>query len=332
MKRAILMTGDRPTGQMHLGHYVGSLKNRFAMQKDYRCFFMIADYQALTTHSDRSSDLEGYIREMVLDYLAAGFDPERSVCFLQSQVPQLAELTAIFGNLVTLPRLMRNPTIKQEIEEMGVNKRPTFGFVGYPVSQAADIVLFRPECVPMGEDQRPHMELAQEVAARFNGIYGEVFPIPEGVYGERMVGTDGRRKMSKSYGNAISLTDAPEVVEAKVGGMVTDPGRVRRSVPGRPELCSVFAYYRAFAAEQEDAVAADCRAAAVGCTDCKAGLAGVLNTFLEPFQERRAEFEKQPGLVRDILNLGGSTARIEGQRTLEQVKEVMGLRYESLLG
>ena len=188
MSRTIVLTGDRPTGKMHLGHYVGSLKNRFEMQDEFQCFFMIADYQALTTHRDRTEDLEHHVREMVLDYLAAGFDPKKSVCFLQSQVPQLAELTMIFSNLVTLPRLLRNPTVKEEMGKMGLGNRVPYGFVGYPVSQAADILLFRPQYVPVGPDQRPHIELAQEVAARFNRIYGEVFPIPDGVYGTRLKG------------------------------------------------------------------------------------------------------------------------------------------------
>jgi tryptophanyl-tRNA synthetase len=234
----------------------GSLKNRFEMQDAHQCFFMIADYQALTTHQERSQELETHVREMVLDYLAAGFDPEKSVCFLQSQVPQLAELTMILSNLVSLPRLLRNPTIKEEMDKMGLEGRATYGFVGYPVSQAADILLFRPRYIPVGPDQRPHIELAQDVAGRFNRLYGDVFPIPEGVYGERLI----------------------------------------------------------------------------GCTTCKEELAMVLNDFLTPFRERRAEFEQQPNLVRDILHLGCSRARIEGQRTLEMVKEAMGLRYKDLLG
>ncbi len=248
MSRTIVLTGDRPTGRMHLGHYVGSLKNRFEMQDEFQCFFMIADYQALTTHRDRTEDLECHVREMVLDYLAAGFDPEKSVCFLQSQVPQLAELTMIFSNLVTLPRLLRNPTVKEEMGKMGLGNRVPYGFVGYPVSQAADILLFRPRYVPVGPDQRPHIELAQEVAARFNRIYGEVFPIPDGVYGTRLKDTDGQSKI------------------------------------------------------------------------------------MTPFRIRRKGFEEQPDLVRNILNLGGSKARIEGQRTLEYVKEVMGMGYKALMG
>ena len=332
MKRACVLTGDRPTGQMHLGHYVGSLKNRFAMQEDYRCFFMIADYQALTTHADRSRQIEGIVREMVLDYLAAGFDPERRGCFLQSQVPQLAELTLLFGNLVSLPRLLRNPTIKEEMGKMGLEERATFGFVGYPVSQAADILLFRPERVPVGPDQRPHIELAQEVATRFNRLYGPVFPIPEGVYGERLCGTDGKSKMGKSYGNAIALSDEPGAVAEKVREMVTDPGRVRRSDGGRPEVCPVYQYQKILNPDRAGAVANACRQASVGCTDCKGDLAAYLSDFLGPFQERRTAFASQPEQVRDILNLGGAKARIEGQRTLERVKDVMGLRYEALLG
>lgn len=330
MKRALVLTGDRPTGRMHLGHYAGSLKNRFAMQDEYRCFFMIADYQALTTHQDRARELAQHIREMVLDYLSAGFDPEKSICFVQSQVPQLAELTVILSNLVSLPRLLRNPTVKEEMGKLGLEDRASLGFVGYPVSQAADILLFRPRYVPVGPDQRPHIELAQEVAARFNRLYGEVFPIPEGVYGQRLRGTDGKDKMGKSYGNAINLSDGVTEVREKVMDMVTDPGRARATNPGRPEVCSAFHYREVFDAERAEAVARVCRAGQVGCTACKGELAEVLNGFLQPFRERRAAFE--PDLVRDVLSLGCAQARIEGQRTLEQVKAAMGLDYKGLVG
>jgi len=332
MNRTIVLTGDRPTGRLHLGHYVGSLKNRFEMQDKHQCFFMIADYQALTTHQERTQELETHVREMVLDYLAAGFDPEKSVCFLQSQVPQLAELTMILSNLVSLPRLLRNPTIKEEMDKMGLADRATYGFVGYPVSQAADILLFRPSHVPVGPDQRPHIELAQEVAERFNRIYGEVFPIPEGVYGARLKGTDGMNKMGKSYGNAIDLMDSEDGISKKVMAMMTDPGRVHVTDAGCPEVCSAFHYREIFDTDQAHRVADACRSGAVGCTTCKEALSVVLNRFLTPFRERRAEFEQQPNLVRDILHLGCSKARIEGQRTLEVVKEAMGLRYEGLMG
>ncbi len=332
MKRMIVLTGDRPTGRMHLGHYVGSLKNRFAMQDEYQCFFMIADYQALTTHQDRTSELEHYVYEMVLDYLSAGFDPEKSVCFLQSQVPQLAELTMILSNLVSLPRLLRNPTIKEEMGKMGLEERATYGFVGYPVSQAADILLFRPQYVPVGPDQRPHIELTQEVAMRFNRIYGEVFPIPEGIYGHQLGGTDGRSKMGKSYGNAIDLVDSDKAVREKVQKMVTDPGRVTAADPGKPEVCSVFHYRETFQANMAEEVAQNCRRGKMGCLACKGELADFLNGFIQPFRERRVMFEQQPDLVRGILNLGCSKARIEGQRTLEQVKDAMGLQYKKLVG
>ncbi len=329
MNRTIVLTGDRPTGRMHLGHYVGSLQNRFEMQDECQCFFMIADYQALTTHRNRTGELEHHIREMVLDYLAAGFDPEKSVCFLQSQVPQLAELTVIFFNLVTLPRLLRNPTVKEEMDKMGLRNRATYGFVGYPVSQAADILLFRPHYVPVGPDQRPHIELAREVAARFNRIYGEVFPIPDGVYGTHLKGTDGQSKMGKSYGNTIDLSDTE--ARAKVMNMVTDPGRVRATDPGNPGVCSAFHYREIFDEENADQVARACRMGSVGCTTCKGALADVLNNLLTRFRDRRGVFEAQPDLVRDILDLGSSRARIEGQRTLEKVKEVMGMGYKSLM-
>lgn len=238
----------------------------------------------------------------------------------------------ILSHLVSLPKLLRNPTIKEEMDQMGLDERATYGFVGYPVSQAADMLLFRPRYVPVGPDQRPHIELAQDVAERFNCLYGDVFPIPEGVYGERLKGTDGVSKMGKSYGNAIDLTASEDGVSKKVMAMTTDPKRVRVTDAGCPEVCSAFHYRAIFDAGQAPRVADACRSGAVGCTTCKEALAMALNDFLTPFRERRAAFEKQPNLVRDILHLGCSKARIEGQRTLEMVKEAMGLRYERLLG
>jgi tryptophanyl-tRNA synthetase len=247
-------------------------------------------------------------------------------------VPQLAELTMILSNLVSLPRLLRNPTIKEEMGKMGLQERATYGFVGYPVSQAADILLFRPQYVPVGPDQRPHIELTQEVAMRFNRIYGEVFPIPEGIYGHQLGGTDGLSKMGKSDGNAIDLVDSDKAVREKVQKMVTDPGRVTAADPGKPEVCSVFHYREMFQAEISEKVAQNCRQGQMGCSACKGELADFLNGFMQPFRDRRAIFEQQPDLVRGILNLGCSKARIEGQRTLEQVKDAMGLQYKALVG
>jgi len=254
------------------------------------------------------------------------------VCFLQSQVPQLAELTTIFSSLVSLPRLLRNPTVKQEMGDQKGSGPASYAFVGYPVSQAADILMFRPAYVPVGTDQRPHLELACEVARRFNRLFEPIFPIPEPVYGRQIGGTDGRGKMGTSTGNAISLADASQDVEAKAGSMVTDPARVRRDDPGNPEVCPVFALHDTLQNPNVAGIDRDCRKAAIGCTACKADLATVLNALLEPMRERRRQYEGRRGLVRDILNLGGSEARIQAQRTLEEVKAAMGLDYRGLMG
>ena len=324
MTKDIVMTGDRPTGPMHVGHYFGALKQRFAMQNEYRCFFMIADYQALTTHSDRSHEIESNVFAMVRDYLAAGFDPEKAVCFLQSQVPQLAELTVILSNLVTLSRLLRNPTTKQEMADL--KRQPTLAFVSYPVSQAADILMMRPRYVPVGPDQRPHIELAREVASRFNQQYGELFPVPEGVYGKQFGGTDGRGKMGTSLGNAINLSDDTDQVRKKVDGMTTDPSRVRRDDHGDPSVCPVFRFHEAIDDGDSREIADGCRSASIGCTDCKGMLSQKFDAVLDPIRRRGSDCKDVD--VSDILNHGGSVARIAAQQTLECVKEAIGFDYK----
>jgi tryptophanyl-tRNA synthetase len=326
MTRDIVMTGDRPTGPMHVGHYFGTMKKRFEMQDQYRCFFMIADYQALTTHADRSNAIESDVMRMVKDYLAAGFDPEKSVCFLQSQVPQLAELTVILSNLVTLSRLLRNPTTKQEMADL--RRHPTLAFVSYPVSQAADILMMRPRYVPVGPDQRPHIELAREVATRFNQQFGELFPIPEGVYGTQFGGVDGRGKMSTSQGNTINLTDEPDRVRRKVDGMQTDPARLRRNDPGDPTVCPAFGFREAMGAGDCEEIADGCRTASIGCTECKRNLSEKFDAVLSPIREKREAYDERD--VVDILSHGGSVARVTAQQTLEEVKAAIGFDYRSI--
>ncbi len=329
MMQDIVMTGDRPTGPMHVGHYFGALKKRFEMQDDCRCFFMVADYQALSTHADRSSEIEANVIGMVRDYLAAGFDPEKAVCFLQSQVPQLTELTeltVILSNLVTLSRLLRNPTTKQEMADL--NRQSSFAFVGYPVSQAADILMMRPRYVPVGPDQRPHIELAREIAQRFNNQFGELFPIPEGVYGEQFGGTDGGGKMSTSLGNAINLCDDPETIERKVDAMQTDPARVRRNDPGTPERCPVHGFHKGIGTDSLNQIEDGCRSATFGCVECKRKLTTGFDALIEPIGERRSRYTDED--VRDILQHGGAIARITAQRTLEAVKDAIGFNYAIL--
>ena len=327
MKR--LLTGDRPTGKMHLGHYVGSLANRVKLQDEYDCFFIIADYQAITTHLDKTSELESNIREVVCDWLSIGMAPDKSTFFIQSAVPQLAELTMIFSMTVTLPRLYRNPTIKEEIQERGFGNQATYGFLGYPISQAADILAFRPGVVPVGDDQEPHVELTREIARTFNRKFGEIFPVPEVIKGQcpRLPGTDGNRKMGKSYDNAIFLSDSAEDVTRKVNSTVTDPARIRRTDAGHPNVCTVFSYHEVFNKEATAEIADACRKAQIGCVQCKQSLAQALNVFLEPIRARRAEYAAQPEYLQEILSDGTQRARKFAAETLDMLQEAMQMKY-----
>jgi len=330
MKR--LLTGDRPTGKMHLGHYVGSWANRVKLQDEFDCFFIIADYQAITTHFNKTFELESNIKEVLTDWLAVGIDPDRSTFFIQSAVPQLAELTVIFSMAVTVPRLYRNPTIKDEIKERGLGENITYGFLGYPISQAADVLAFRPGVVPVGDDQAPILELTREVAKRFNHQFGDIFPIPDTVLPtttacQRLPGTDGKRKMGKSYNNAIFLSDSAEVVKEKVRQTVTDPARIRLADKGHPEVCTVFTYHEAFNAHATSEIADACSNAKIGCTDCKRILSQTINEFLEPIRERRAQYEHQRGYLRGITSEGNHNARKVAAETLNIAKEAMGMKY-----
>lgn len=324
-----LVSGDRPTGRLHLGHYVGSLENRLALQEDYDCFFLVADYQALTDNLYRAHELNENIRQIVLDWLAVGIDPERATLFVQSLVPQLAELTMFFSMMVSVSRLRRNPTIKEEAKDLGLDKAVmSYGFLGYPVSQAADILLFRAECVPVGEDQLPHLEQTREVARVFNRIYGETFPEPEGLVGRcpRLMGTDGH-KMGKSLDNAILLSDSSEAAAEKVAAMVTDPARVRATDPGHPEVCACFAYHEVFSDTRIDEIKETCRAGKRGCVECKGMLAEIINALLDPIRERRAAVEAKAGLVAEVLAAGAARARAVGEETMARVREKMHMDY-----
>jgi len=330
MKR--LLTGDRPTGKMHLGHYVGSLANRVRLQDEYDCFFIVADYQAITTHFNKTFELESNIKEVLTDWLAVGIDPDKSTFFIQSAVPQLAELTVIFSMAVTVPRLYRNPTIKEEIKERGLGDNITYGFLGYPISQAADVLAFRPGVVPVGEDQSPILELTREIAKRFNNQFGDIFPIPDTILPstiacQRLPGTDGKRKMGKSYNNAIFLSDSAETVEEKVRRTVTDTTRIRLSDKGHPEACTVFTYHEAFNECAVAEIADVCRNAKIGCTECKKLLSQAVNEFLEPIRERRAQCENQREYLRDIISEGNRNARKFAAETLNIAKEAMRMKY-----
>ncbi len=329
MTKKRILTGDRPTGKLHLGHYVGSLANRVRLQDEYECFFIIADLHTLTTRPEREHILEirHNVREIVLDYLAAGINSEKSVIFVQSAIPGTYELNLIFEMLVSVPRLERIPTLKDMARDANLQTMP-FGLLGYPVLQAADILLPRAHLVPVGKDNQAHVEVTRELARRFNRLYGQVFPIPEALLSEvpTLVGIDGA-KMSKSRGNAIYLSDDGATVERKVHGMYTDPQRVRADVPGRVEGNPVFIYHETFNPDQEevkDLKERYCRGK-VGDVEVKEKLARAINGFLDPIRERRAHYEAQTGLIEEILAGGIRRMRQESDETMCLVREAMGL-------
>jgi tryptophanyl-tRNA synthetase len=330
MKRKRILTGDRPTGDLHLGHYVGSLANRVRLQDEYECFFIIADYHALTTAYDRSAEVQGNIRGLVLDYLSVGMDPERSTIFLQSLVPEIPELYMLFSMLVSVPRLQRMPALKEVMRDLKL-ETATLGLLEYPVLQAADILCVRGEVVPVGKDQVSHVELTREVARRFNDLYRPVFPEPEALVGDvpTLPGTDGKAKMSKSVGNAIYLSDGAETVRRKVMSMYTDPTRIHATDPGHVRGNPVFTYHDAFNGDKEEVAELKrrYRRGRVGDVEVKQRLIRVLNDFLEPVRERRARYEARPGLTEQVVEAGSRRARQEAQETLRLAREAMGLTY-----
>ncbi len=336
MERKRILTGDRPTGKLHLGHYVGSLRNRLRLQDEYECFFIVADLHMLTTQPDRGhiAHVAQNVRDIVLDYRAVGIDPQRSTIFLQSAVPETAELNLIFEMLVSVPRLERVPSLKDMARDAHLDVMP-FGLLGYPVLQAADILLPKAHLVPVGKDNEAHVEVTREIARRFNREYGEVFPLPEVLVGEvpTLPGTDGQAKMGKSLDNAIYLSDGAETVDAKVMSMYTDPQRVRADIPGRVEGNPVFVYHDAFNpnVDEVNELKERYRQGKVGDVEVKRRLARALNGFLDPMRERRAQIEAQPGLVDDILIDGIRRMRCIAQETMDQVYTAMGLYGPQLL-
>ncbi len=335
MSKPRLLTGDRPTGRLHLGHYVGSLKNRVRLQDDYACFFLVADYHMLTTRLDHLDEVAENIEQMVLDWLSVGIDPKRSVVYLQSLVPQVAELHLLFSMLVTTPRLQRLPALKETMRDLHITN-PSYGLLGYPVLQAADILCVKGEIVPVGRDQASHIELTREIARRFNDTFAPVFPEAQGLEGDvpMLIGTDGQAKMSKSLGNTINLSDDADAVRAKVSKMYTDPKRIRATDPGTVEGNPVFIYHDAFNddRDQVDDLKTRYRAGRVGDVEVKKLLAEALNRFLDPIRERRREFESQRGLVGRLLTEGSERVRDETARTVREARAAMGLSYDSLFG
>jgi tryptophanyl-tRNA synthetase len=326
MTRERVLSGMRPTGRLHLGNYLGALDNWVRLQDTYDCFYFVANWHALTTSADQTDEIPGNTVEMVADWLGAGLDPARSTLFIQSLVPEHAELHLLFSMVTPLGWLERVPTYKEMVEQLGIES-PSYGLLGYPLLQSADILMYMARWVPVGIDQVPHVELTREVARRFNNTFGEVFPEPEAKLTEipKVPGTDGR-KMSKSYGNAIYLADPPEVITAKIRPMVTDPARKRRSDPGNPDVCPVFDLHRIFTppADREWA-ATGCRTAGIGCLDCKAKLLEHMLPPLAKIRERRQAFIEKPDEIVDILRDGSRRARDVAQTTMAQVRRVVTL-------
>jgi len=332
MPKKRILTGDRPTGKLHLGHYIGSLTQRVRFQNEYECYFIIADLHTLTTHTgiDSIGKIPENIREMVLDYLSVGIDPDETVIYLQSKIPEVSELSLLFSMLVTVPRVQRIPTLKEVTRALHI-ENPSLGLLAYPVLQAADILMVRAHLVPVGKDQEPHVELTREIARRFNSLYGDIFPEPEAGVSELpvLVGTDGQNKMSKSLGNAIFLSDTPEEVKKKVMSMYTDPTRIHPTDPGHVEGNPVFTYHRQFNDNRDEIQELEehYRKGTVGDVEVKKRLVQALERFLGPIRERRSRFEQEDGLVEEIVRRGTRKAREEAQATLHAARKAMRLDY-----
>ena len=322
---ARVLSGTRPTGKLHLGNLLGALEN-FKRLEGQDSYFMIADWHALTTEYESHISIRDNVMEVAMDYLASGLDPKKCTIFVQSEVPQHAELALLLGMITPLGWLERNPTYKEQLREMTGRDLTTHGFLGYPVLQAADILLYKAEKVPVGEDQLPHLELTREIARRFNHLYGQVFPEPEAILTQapKLLGLDGR-KMSKSYGNTIELSDSPEMVDKKVMQMVTDPARKRREDKGHPDVCPVYFYHKLLKNPQVGKVAHECSEALRGCVDCKQEMAGHLKNFMRPIYERRKDWEKRKNEVEKILDQGSQKARDIAGQTLREAKKAAGI-------
>jgi len=324
--RKIVLSGMRPTGPLHLGNLVGALRNWIKLQDVYRCYYSIASWHALSSEYMNSKVIRGYTFEVACDWLAAGLDPEKCVMFLQSEIKEHAELHLILSMVTPLPWLERVPTYKEMQQEMGDKDLNTYGFLGYPVLQAADIVIYKADYVPVGEDQAAHLELTREIVRRFNRIFGEIFPEPQTLLTEvpRLAGTDGR-KMGKSFNNAIEIKDPPDVIRQKIMPMVTDTRRMRRSDPGEPNDCPVYTLHKAFVPKEvQEEIAGGCRTAGIGCLDCKKVVIEYLLRFLAPISERRRAFEKDPARVWAILEDGNVRARKAARRTMDEVRAALG--------
>ncbi len=334
MEKKRILTGDRPTGKLHIGHYFGSLKKRVEMQEseEYDPYILIADVQALTDNFNNPEKVRKNVRELAMDYLACGIDPKKTTIYIQSMIPETAELTVYYSNLVTIARLQRNPTVKTEIAQKRelFGESVTYGFLGYPVSQAADITTFEGKLVPVGEDQLPLIEQTREIVRKFNSIYGEILTEPEAVLssGKRIKGLDGNEKMGKSLGNAIYLSDSEEEINKKVMSAVTDPKRIKKDDLGNPDVCMVYYYHKLFSNEEEiKTVCEECKGGKRGCVACKRQLAKNISETLRPIREKRAYYEAHPEEIDKILMEGTKKARQTAKETMKKVKKAMMLNY-----
>ena len=323
-----ILSGMRPTGPLHLGNLHGALNNWVGMQDEYDCFFFIADWHALTSDYENPGAITGYVSEMMIDWLSAGLDPEKSTLFVQSLVPEHAELFLFLSMITPVPWLERNPTYKDQIVQIENKDLSTFGFLGYPVLQAADIIMYKANGVPVGIDQVPHVEITREIARRFNFLYGDVFPEPEAILTQtsKILGLD-RRKMSKSYNNAIYLSDTPDEIAKKVSRMITDPQRMRRSDPGNPDVCNVFEFHKIYSGTETcETIDPQCRNAEIGCVECKKIMAKNLISAMAPLHERRAHFKAKPEQVKEIIALGSQKARAVAKETMAQVRAAIKIK------
>ena len=333
MNKKRSLTGDRPTGKLHIGHYFGSLQNRVKMQDDESLerFVMIADVQALTDNFNNPQKVRDNVYQVLLDYLAVGIDPKKTTIFLQSMIPEIAELTVFYSNLVTIARLQRNPTVKTEIAQKKeiFGESVTYGFLGYPVSQAADITAFGAELIPVGEDQLPLIEQCREIVRKFNSIYGETLKEPDAVLSsnKRVKGLDGNEKMGKSLGNAIYLSDSDEEISKKVMGALTDPARIKKDDPGHPDVCMVAYYHNLFSKTEVKTICEECKLGKRGCVACKKQLIENIIKELNPIREKRKYYEERPEELKKILMDGTTKAKEEAAKTLKDVKKAMRIDY-----
>lgn len=333
MKKTIL-TGIRPTGNLHLGHYFGATKNWVKLQDEYNSYIEIADVQALTDNFNNPEKVRKNVRELTIDLLSVGIDPNKATLFIQSQIPEIAELTVFYSNLVTMARLYRNPTVKTEIAQKKAifgndGESVTYGFVGYPVSQAADITAFKGELIPVGEDQLPLIEQCREIVRKFNNIYGNTLIEPEPLLSDnpRIKGLDGNEKMGKSLGNAIYLADNEEVISKKIMSAVTDTKKIKKDDPADPDKCMVYYYHKLIDNPNIDTVCSECKKGARGCVDCKKELINQINEFLKPIREKRKYYEEHPEEVDKILKEGTIKAKEKAESTIKEVKSAMMIDY-----